>query len=516
MNPPSENRSNAAAQRGASLIEMLTTERLVLLLVFVTAALGITGYSGDVFLHLATGKHILTTGALPEGDPFSFTRPGVEWVMHQWLSQVGLYMVYAKFGFTGLKLLGATLLLATLYLNRKSCELLGAGTIVSWGVTIILFLTWVEFTSVRPHTITYLFFALTLHALLRYRYLGSRWLLYVIPLLMPIWVNSHGGFLVGIVLVGYYLALHVAEMRLSGAKGQSPWLLSAILLAMIIASLINPYGYKQLLFPFVMMEQWAIGLITEWQPLDAGSWQGMLYLLAVALTLGTLAFIAMPERVFRLALMLPFGIAAFQAIRHLPIAALMLGPFLSHQTALFLEHLEKRRAMRFSGGTSGAIIETVHARGELGALEYCLNWCVLGSVMLILLLTHPAYTAYAERTIRENYPIGATRYLVEHQIEGRMFTNMEYSTYILFVRLPEQKLFYDVRVEMYGDELARDYITMVYALEGWERLFEKHAIDYAVLDKDKPIYNALGNWNRYAMVYEDEASAIFVKERRHN
>jgi hypothetical protein len=93
---------------------------------------------------------------------------------------------------------------------------------------------------------------------------------------------------------------------------------------------------------------------------------------------------------------------------------------------------------------------------------------------------------------------------------------MEYSTYILFARLPEQKLFYDVRVEMYGDDLARDYITMVYALEGWERLFEKHAIDYAVLDKDKPIYNALGNWNRYAMVYDDEASAIFVKERRHN
>jgi hypothetical protein len=149
-------------------------------------------------------------------------------------------------------------------------------------------------------------------------------------------------------------------------------------------------------------------------------------------------------------------------------------------------------------------------------VEYYLNWGILGSVMLLLLLTYPAYSAYVERTLKENYPIGATRYLVEHQIEGRMFTNMEYSTYILFARLPEQKLFYDVRVEMYGDELARDYITMVYALEGWERLFEKHAIDYAVLDKDKPIYNAIVSGSSFAMVYEDEASAIFVRERRHN
>jgi hypothetical protein len=505
-----ETSANGSQKTLTSVIEFLTTERLLLAVVFVTLALGITGYSGDVFLHLATGKHILMTGALPDGDPFSFTRPGTVWVMHQWLSQAGLYFIYAEFGFTGLKLLGATLLMATLYLNRKSCELLGVGTVVSWGVTLVLFLTWVEFMSVRPHTITYFFFALTLHTLLRYRYLGRSRLLWMIPFIMPIWVNSHGGFLIGIILVGYYLVLHVIELRLRSTQWHMPWLLFIILLAMIAASLLNPYGYKQLLFPFLLMEQWAVGFVTEWQPLDIGSWKGVLYLLTVGLSLVTLVFVTRQERVFRLVLMLPFALAAIQAIRHLPIAALMMGPFLSHQVALLIDYLKTRRARNVSQAMAGVTSVAILERGDLGSLEYYLSWIVLGGMTLALLLAYPAYAAYAERAIRKNYPVDATRYLVEHQIEGRMFTNMEYSTYILFARLPEQKLFYDVRVEMYGDELVRDYITMVYALEGWERLFEKHAIDYAVLDKEKPIYNAIVNWDRFSRIYEDETCAIFV------
>ena len=51
---------------------------------------------------------------------------------------------------------------------------------------------------------------------------------------------------------------------------------------------------------------------------------------------------------------------------------------------------------------------------------------------------------------------------------------------------------------------------MVNAQDGWQKLFKKYSIDYAVIDKSKPIYTAVTSTNGYTLVYEDKHSAIFT------
>ncbi len=83
----------------------------------------------DYFWHLKAGEYIAAHLALPAGDPFSYTFQGKPWNSHEWLSDVGLYGVFAVLGTTGVKLLTALLgLLSTYIVYRAANRLLSAST----------------------------------------------------------------------------------------------------------------------------------------------------------------------------------------------------------------------------------------------------------------------------------------------------------------------------------------------------------------------------------------------------
>jgi len=481
----------------ALMLTFLTTERLLVAILVISSLLGISGYSSDVFMHLVTGRHILTITGLPTGDPFSFTNPGEGWVMHEWFYQLVLYLLFDAFGMAGLKIVGTGLLVATLYFNKKNCQTLGASLIVAWATTIGLLVTWNQFIGVRPQAITYFFFVLYLNSVLRYRYLHDIKGLYLLPLLMLVWVNSHGGFMAGIVLLAYMLLLHVIETRLTG----NGWHLDRPLLVTLIVttavSLINPNGYEQLMFPFQLVDQWAIRYVTEWQAPRFTEWPYAIYLVVVSIFLMSSLFWVNKERWYRLALTLPFIVASLQAVRHIPLADFVFAPYLATQ----IEDMVAAWKVRMTPGET---------RRELGRVEYLFNWAVLACYGVAVAALYPVYSAATQADIARRFPIGATNYLIENNVHGRLFAPMEYSSYILFTRYPEQKVFYDVRIDRYGAAISKHYMIMVNALDGWQNLFKYYAIDYVVLDKSKPLYTAISSEHRFSLSYEDATSAVFL------
>ena len=109
----------------------------------------------------------------------------------------------------------------------------------------------------RPHVLSWLF------VLIWFRILDSRELamersdrrLWLLPLLMLIWVNVHGGFLLGFVLLGIFWLgsvwtwLRLKESRIEEslqkiAAGKRVRQLTRAGLASAVASLVNPYGWQ--------------------------------------------------------------------------------------------------------------------------------------------------------------------------------------------------------------------------------------------------------------------------------
>ncbi len=100
----------------------------------------------------------------------------------------------------------------------------------------------------RPHLFTLLFLVLFYSALERVRAGQSKYLL-ALPAATVVWTNLHGGFLVGIVIIGAYGAGELLKMALDpnsatrreASQAARRYFLCAV--ACLAASLVNPYTY---------------------------------------------------------------------------------------------------------------------------------------------------------------------------------------------------------------------------------------------------------------------------------
>ena len=143
--------------------------------------------------------------------------------------------------------------------------------------------------NLRPQMLGYLFLILTLIALERFRQ-GHRRAVWALPILMMIWVNAHRSWIIGLGVIGIYLASGLVEFRVgrcrSLAAGAPPiacgWL--AVLLLCACATLITPYGAGLAKYPFEVAFSLPLGVanVVEWLPMPFGAPLGKLFLLALS------------------------------------------------------------------------------------------------------------------------------------------------------------------------------------------------------------------------------------------
>src|SRR5512142_2888253 len=105
--PRSDERAVAAGQQRSR-----TGKLLVLAAVAAGAFVVALGpiADGDIYWHLAAGRHMVEQRSLLRADPFTVSAAGCPWTDVHWLFQLGAYAVYAVAGFSGLAVAKAALI----------------------------------------------------------------------------------------------------------------------------------------------------------------------------------------------------------------------------------------------------------------------------------------------------------------------------------------------------------------------------------------------------------------------
>ena len=70
----------------------------------------------DYYWHLMNGELVLSNGGIPRTDPFSYTAGDRPWVMHEWLFEVILFVLYDRFGVLAVQALTIGLAFASIYI----------------------------------------------------------------------------------------------------------------------------------------------------------------------------------------------------------------------------------------------------------------------------------------------------------------------------------------------------------------------------------------------------------------
>jgi len=202
---------------------------------------------GDLGFHLTLGRYILDQRKIPLHDLFSHTMTGKNVTQHEWLSGVVFALTDRLFGFEGIIFLCALLTATTFWLVFKLVRAKSQNLIVSVAVVLLTIMTSMVHWLARPHLFTFLLLAvwmLILHQLSEGK-LKHWWML---PVLMLLWTNLHGAFIVGFItwfIYGFGLGLDSFRFRNPNLYKLPPnfwryYLLGGI--TSFIVSLINPSG----------------------------------------------------------------------------------------------------------------------------------------------------------------------------------------------------------------------------------------------------------------------------------
>jgi hypothetical protein len=359
------------------------------------------------------------------------------------------------------------------------------------------------FWSPRPQMFSFMLGALVLYLLHLYKRerVDRLWL---IPPIMMIWANLHGGFAIGFIfLFGSIVGEVLGNLLNGGDADVVQWgrLRKMVIVAAISIPVItiNPNGVQMLAYPFRTV---GIGVlqdfIQEWASPDFHKVHAWPFLL---LLLGLFAAVGLSSRRIDwtdLTLVTGTAFMALTAGRNIALFAIAATPVLSHHVNVWLT--DRGWQLR--------------PRRRMSKTMLAINWVLLLTVVLFGVVK--IVSALNEKTVRaaqeEFFPVEAARFLDESPPPGRMFNSYNWGGYLMFAA-PNVPVYVDGRTDLYDDSFLREYLKIVLIRDGWEGALDEQHIGFVAIEANSGLATMLrtmpGKWEEH--LFDAERSAIFVR-----
>ncbi len=519
------------------------------LLTFTNLSLRLLGDAG-IGWHIRTGQLILATHSIPRIDPFSSSMSGQPWFAWEWLYDVLVGWLERATGLGGVVLLTALIIGAVF--SRAFRLLLRRGANVLVALILVLLAasaSMIHFLA-RPHVVSWLFTLTWFWILEASDCLGSRsdssetstrkdsrhWLLWALPPMTLLWVNLHGGFLLGFVLLAIYwvsavgqslrLMLRLTENRSEEVlrkirTGRRVRDLSLTGILSVAATLLNPYGFKLHIHIYrYLSNRFLMDHIDEFQ---SPNFHYVAQKCFAALLLLTLLALAAKGREFKQVsasqgLVVLFAVySGLYASRNIPVSSLLLilviGPWLSDAMA----RLAEARRAKFRGRGLGY----ANFLRRMEAVELSLRghlWPVAAIVLACWIVAHGgklgATTVIDAHFDGKRFPVAALDYLERQDAQGPVVSPDYWGGYLIYRSYPRMKVVVDDRHDFYGEEFLKSYLNMMHVEPGWKDFLQQHQPHALVVPHDSALANILAETAGWRAIYSDSIAVVFVPVKR--
>ena len=441
----------------------------------------------DIWHEMVLIRESHRVGHLLTRDVFAYTPTVYPSIHHEWGAGLVAYDLAHWFGGSAILIVKYLIAVVIGIVSLRCAKSLGADVRV-WAVLcpIAIYLSQFGFLSViRAQVYTFLFAACCFWLFERDRRGSRRWLIAWLCF-FPVWVNLHGGFVVGIGLLSLYM--------LERAIHRQPSLhLPLLLAATVIEVFINPFGTAY--FTYIAR---ALAMsrphIQEWRPVWAyGAWWTTVFLIAVAVTAYGVAKVGIRRAP---GLLMVIG-TAVEATLHCKLMPLFAIAWISHVPAYIQQTPAGQWITNFSRRR----------------FAFVLSVCIL--VTTICLADAVRWQFWRLRVPQTNttfaYPVGAVEYLREQRFVGNLMVPFHQGAYVSWKLYPAVKVSVDSRYEVAYSEEWVDRIFRFYAAEpGWQETLNAYSTDLVLVPRMTPVAHVIreSGWH---MVYKDREFEIFAR-----
>ena len=459
---------------------------------------------GDTGYHIRAGEYILKNSTIPQTDIFSYHDPQLNWTAHEWLAEVIMAIVHIYMDLTGIIIFTSLILAYTFYRFFRMLSYETDNLILVWifffFATSCTFLHWLA----RPHIFSFLFLIFYYEILIRYESNEKNALLYL-PLLMVFWVNLHGGYIIGLVLIGSYFFQNflnsysgdIDKQRNATKKTKALFFTG---MTTFLATMLNPSGYKILLFPFnLIMDEYLMSHVMEFMPTNIQEQKFFKYFFFFSFAV----MITTKKRpnYLEALLFILFSYIAFKSVRYTALFGIVAAPIVLRRLE---NYFEEYRIKPFQ------IINQKGKRiGHVDKKNKGFIWptIIVVTTVIIVLSQNIKYNFDSKK-----YPIEATKFLLKEQIPGNMFSSDSFGDYLIYAAYPKYKVYFDGRIDMYGAEHCKKYLKILRIENGWEDIVKDYNIGWFMIKKDSLLSMYLKEKNEWKIIYSDELTSIYVRD----
>ncbi|HXS08211.1 MAG TPA: hypothetical protein VN723_15580 [Rhizomicrobium sp.] len=443
----------------------------------------------DLGWHLAAGDIIRALRQIPLHDPWSFTAANKQWLNLSWLWDVGASALFQVAGFGGLVLAvlacGAIIVayLTSLCRSSGASALAVCIAVLSAGLLYPAFANFPNiYLTASPNAATMLF-AVMFYAEGLKRTKPIFWL----PVAMVFWANLHGGFVLGLFILGVFGGVALLRRDWTGSK-----LYALAGAGCFAATFINPLGWHIYQGVTATMGSFVQAEITEWWPYYRnvtipGSIPAIAYILIfVVLELRQRGFCPLEARLLSW-LFLFLGLYQFRFMSFFFL-------FSSVPLALQLDRLSFGRLDDLWAGKAFLMA---------GAVAAC-------ALPLAYLKARPDFQLPQMLSKQD------VAYLETHFPHARLLNHWNYGGLLIFYDRGAIPVFVDGRASTaYPDDLLRDYFrltTWEIDKTAWDTALAKYRIDTVLWVKaHEPLRHFLVSERGWKVAYSGAYASLYIK-----
>jgi len=487
-------------------------------LLLLTPAIGVLLADADTGWHIRNGELILATHQVPHTDPFSYTRGGAPWYAWEWLYDAVIAAIHHAAGLNGVVLFTAVIIALTFSLLFRFVLRRSGNFVVAVGLTLLAAGAAQIHMLARPHVLTWLFTLLWLEALYRFEEGRSAVLLWLPPLML-LWVNVHGGFLLGLVLLAIFLCGRLWTVCSAPDKEGRRRLaqLAAVFVLCLGVTLLTPYGYQLHMHVYeYLSNSYLMDSINEFMSPNFHA-QGYVYfevlilLSVLAAAWGRLSLTATDL------LLLLFAIhAGLYSARNIPLA----GIFIALATApMWAEVFSVSRKSLAAPAWTGALLDSLRGiSAEMGGMESRFRGHLLVVTALVLsaavavnggrLFSRQVMDAHFSE---HKFPVRAAEFIASQKISDGVFNPDSWSGYLIYRLYPHTRFYFDDRHDFFGEAFVRDYVTIRHADSQWPELMRKYQVRWVLIPARWSLTAVLKESRDWHLEYDDGLAVVFSR-----
>jgi hypothetical protein len=433
---------------------------------------------GDACMHWRVGEWMLQHRQIIRTNVFSYTMAGEPVISKEWLSEIIFAAAGHVAGLYGLAVVAALVIATTFALLHRQLLREGSDLLIATGITMLA--AWAASTHwlARPHVFSFLMLFWWNDALRRGR-------LALLPVLTVLWVNLHGGFLAGFLVLGAYWLGAVVERRWDRLRT-----LTGVGALCVIASFLNPSGYKLHLHNLAFLRSdYLTGWLAEYSSANFHSAGSLGFLAWLALIFVTLVVRRPRVTVADGLVLVSWTYYALYAGRNIPLLVIVSAPVLAPAWSPVRWRELSARLQKINDASKGWPV------------------ALAAAVAFVVFVPHPTEMP------AERWPVKAVEFIRQHpeQFAGHMFNQYMWGGYLMEY-LPEHKTFVDGRTDFFGEGVIREFSDTTALRPNWQESLEKCRVQWTLMPSDHRLNLALALVQPpWSCVYTDEVAAIWRK-----